>query len=163
MTVEHQPTRRNMGVPHALATAAAALQNEWAQIWFAVQREPWQALVLVPAAPGASSLGAARAMLDVAKIYNLFSIQLLDATGVRPEDAGARIADIEDSLATGERVIVAIDSPLTNPSSIPIARAATSALLLVPLATARTRDAQRSIDIVGRERFLGSVAMRARR
>lgn len=163
MTAEHQsPTTTRSATPHSLSAHGARAHDEWAKLWFAAQQQPWQTLVLVPAARGTSSIGAARALLDVAKEYHLLAVRLLDATGVRPEDVAAKIAEMADSVALGERVIVAIDCPLSNPSAIPIARAASVAVMLVPLGVAKTQDAQQSIDIVGRDRFIGSVAMRPR-
>jgi len=164
MTAEHQSpaATRTHATPHSLPAHGARSHDEWAQLWFAVQQHPWQTLVLVPAARGTSSIRAARALLDVAKLYDLLAVKLLDATGVRPEDVATKIADMADSIALGERVIVAVDAPMSNPSAIPVARAASVAVLLVPLGVTKTQDAQQCIDIVGRERFVGTVAMRTR-
>jgi hypothetical protein len=160
MALFHHPVARDAKpLTAAETTLTGQTAQEWAQVWFGVQRHAWESLALVPAGPRGSTLGAARAMLEVAQQYHLLAVRVLDASAARPAETAALIARMRDGAALGERAIVGLASPLTNPSSIPIARAATAAVLVVTLGATRTQDALATIAAVGREHFVGCIAV----
>lgn len=147
---------------------AGALDPEWPQLWFAALQREWSSLVVVPAAAGVPSLFAARAIAEAGRLYRGHAVHLLDATGAGPTAATAVVAAAAELSARGEQSVVAVDWPLANHPAIHVARSADAALLLVPLGTASLADTRRTVDAVGRDRFLGSVtvkptARRARR
>jgi hypothetical protein len=85
---------------------------------------------------------------------------LIDATGAEPGAVGEILAGAGDAVARGAQVIIALDSPLTNPAAIPIARSADAALLTVRLGGSKITAARQTIESIGRECFIGTVALR---
>ncbi len=160
-SVGHPAEARGRVVTGKSATAPHADgADDWSQIWFAVQRYSWTTLAIVPASPRERGLAAAAALVAAGSQYAEGSVHLVDATRVAPHAVDLVIASISGSIAPGTRLVVALDNPITNPSSIPIARHAGAALLTVRLGDPSVEEASRAIDVVGRRYFVGSVALR---
>lgn len=154
------------GAPVQAASSApepGSPADEWSQLWFATLQQPWTKLVLVPAAPGAPVLAAAQALVDAARIFESRRVELVDATGAAPNAVPQLVADIAEREASGARVIVAVDSPLANRGAIPLANAADAALLVVQLGGTSFATARETVELFGRRRFVGSVALKASR
>lgn len=141
-------------LPHVGAEA-------WPSVWFALAKHPWHSLVIVPASPGISSLATARQLAAAAKMFEERPFTLIEAQSIEPASVRDIIGSVNDRVAAGERVLIAVGSPLTDYSAIPIARAADAAVLLVRLTETRGRDANRTIDTIGRSHFLGSITSSA--
>ncbi|MDZ7630055.1 MAG: hypothetical protein U5K74_01540 [Gemmatimonadaceae bacterium] len=135
--------------------------EDWSQLWFAIQRYSWRTLVVVPAAPGERGLETASAIVDAGRLYAENSVHLVDATDAAPHAVDLIIASLSGTIAPGTQLVVAIDNPITNPASIPIARHADVALLAVRLGAPLLADARRTIDSIGRQCFIGSVSLRS--
>ena len=143
-------------------SSPAVLDDAWAQLWFSGQRYVWSTLVVVPADTIEGAAGAARSLAAAGRLYRDGPVEMLDATGAKPADIPAIISAAADAASHGAQVVIVVDSPLANPAAIAIARSADAALLAVPLGGARLSRARRTIDTVGRERFIGSVAIHHR-
>ncbi|WP_233576986.1 hypothetical protein [Citreicoccus inhibens] len=130
---------------------------ELQRLWFALERRPWSFLTVIPAHPGAPALDAAHALLEAGSPYPEPPLRLVDATGIEPAGAPRLVTEIRHRIAQGERIIVVIDSLMTHPASLPLALAADAALLCVTLGESDFGSAQKTLDLVGRERFVGSV------
>jgi hypothetical protein len=137
-------------LPHVTADA-------WPSVWFALAKHSWNSLVVVPASASLSSVTTARQLAAAAKMFEERPFTLIEAESVAPSSVRDIIGSFNDRVAAGERVLIAVGSPLTDYSAIPIARAADAAVLLVRLTETRGRDANRTIDTVGRSHFLGSI------
>jgi hypothetical protein len=152
-----RPAERDTGVRPSAPNVAGRPEDAWALLWFALERQQdWTSLTIVSEGDGA--LRVARSLVAAGNAYHPAPVELIDATGFAPELTPALITTIAEAVAGGTRVVVAADPPRINPASIAIARA-TSAVLLDVLvgetALPRVRD---TIEIIGRERFVGSVA-----
>lgn len=64
-------------------------------------------------------------------------------------------------VAAGDLVFVALRSMGENPATIPVARAADALLLCVVLGKSKAKAAQKTIDAIGRARFIGSILVDA--
>lgn len=156
--VHHRPTlSTNRG---ARPSPAANVDDAWAQLWFTLERHVWSTLAIVPADTGSNALDAARALVAAGQLYREGGVELLDATGATPEALDGILASIPELAAASKQVVIAVDSPLARPAAIAIARAADAALLTVPLGTSTRAAGQRTIEVIGREHFVGSVAVR---
>lgn len=135
--------------------------EEWSQLWFSLLKQHWSSLALVPAAPNVSTLAQAERLEEWAREYRTGPVHVFDARQAAPGDVAAAVAEVASRASEGERVLLVVSSPLVRPSAIPLARAASAALLVVPLGTTAARDARRTVAAVGRGHFLGSVTLRA--
>jgi hypothetical protein len=140
---------------------ALSQSDEWAQVWFATQRYSWTTLAIVPATPGESGLAAASALVAAGEMYAEGEVHLIDATGAAPHAVDIILASMSGSIAPGSQLVIALDNPLSNPAAIPIARQAGVALLGVRMGASLLDESRRTLDVVGRGYFIGSVAIRS--
>lgn len=156
------PIVSGIGTPAADMDSARANTEEWAQLWFTLERHGWGSLALVPAAADTSSRRLADGLVDAARAYHTSPVEVIDAEYVAPEDVQAVIAAVRARSGVGARVLIALASPLVRAPAIPLARAADAALLVVPLENSAAGDARRTIAAIGAPHFLGSVTVRPR-
>ena len=149
--------------PHSVeAVRTAAPPVEWQHLWFAIARQSWTALAIVPAHPLLSSLNTARQLVAAGQALGGSRLVCVDATSPEPAAARLSVAEVERHVQAGSQCVVAVASPITKPASIGVVRAAGAAVLLVPLGDTAIATAQRTIECIGREHFLGAISTRHR-
>ena len=136
-------------------------QNDWSQLWFSIQRFSWTTLAVVPASPSETGLASASALVSAGRLYQQGAVHLIDATGAAPASVDLIIASMSGSRPQNSHLVIALDSPLSNPAAIPLARHAGVALLSVSLGAPSLDESRRTIDSIGRRFFVGSVALQA--
>ena len=134
--------------------------GDWSRIWFAAARHAWSTLAVVSASPGESAIAAASMLADAGHLYDRGTVELIDATGVPPTAVEQVLASMTGATARRAQMIIALDNPLENAAVIPIARHANIAVLCVRLGEPTVDVSRRTIDIIGREYFVGSIAVR---
>ena len=139
---------------------AEPIPTELLHLWtLLTQREKWSSLVVVPAQPGTSGLEVARAIATVGNQYRERPIRLIDAQGLPLGAASRLVGDLRSQVEQGAMTITCIDSVLTNPVGLSVALAAERALLCVPLGSTQFAAARQTLELIGKERFLGSVTI----
>lgn len=128
-------------------------------LWTLLNQRPWSSLVVVPAHPGGSGRKTAEAILEVGTAHRSSPIHLLDAEGLPLGGASALVREMMAYVQQGDRVVVTLDSVIANPVGLEVALAAQRALLCVSLGTTDFASARRTIDMIGKERFAGSVTI----
>ncbi len=135
-------------------------QHTLLQLWaLANQRQRWSSLVVMPSHPGGSGRQAAAALLEVGNKQSATPVRFLDAEGLELGQAARVVRELETYVEQGERVVVLLDSVLSNPVGLEVALAAERALLCVKLGDSDFSSARRTLELVGKERFLGSVTL----
>lgn len=138
---------------------------EFHELWFSLQRWKWASLVVVPADEGGSAIRIAQALAAVGgRLYGAavttFVAEPLDFNSAA-ETAASLAAPTPGSGPRGAsrtgQVIVAIEPVVVQPIAIAIARSADVALLCIEMGRTRIASAQRTIELVGRDRFVGCV------
>ena len=134
------------------------------QLWFAVQRLEWSSLVIMPAGPETSAFEVATTLHEIGKLTMGDRLRLLDARGVKLTGTAGVILDMSRAAPVrdtqdprNERVLVLIDWVLAQPSGVPIALAADAAVLCVELGTTTVANARETVQLVGRQRFVGCI------
>jgi hypothetical protein len=158
-------TAANTRLPHQ-----SGLQRDVQELFFATLRREWSSLVLVPTHPGGGAAWVAEALADVAAS--------LDGRAVRITPHGALLAPTRELIPDltvespvrslkpgsdrwrGGQTIIAIDPVTSNPGGIAVALAADAVLLCVELGKTSIAVARRTIELIGRERFIGCVVLR---
>lgn len=135
-------------------------RNDWLRLWLQIEPEPWKSLVLVPASERASTqvLDVAVRLVQIGAVHLGVPIQIADARDLDLSELSQFMAELEDAVSMGERVVVLVGALHESPTHAVVARSTDRALLCVPLGATKLRDAERAVSEVGRERFLGSVA-----
>jgi hypothetical protein len=132
----------------------------WQRLWLATQRRPWRSLAVIPAGTGAKTPRIARALAGVGSSHLGLSIRVTDATAITLAGLEACLnAWIEprDSL---RRVLLALGPVLEDPASLALAQAADAAILCLVLGESSISEAERTIEEVGRARFVGSMILK---
>jgi hypothetical protein len=135
----------------------ASQSQTWPGLWFKLAEKEWSSIVVVPAHPDVSASATVRALVAAARVYEQRPVAVLDADEIVPSAVRDVIAKMEEGARAGELTVIALPSPLKNQSAIPIARAADSAVLLVSLGKAEFDDSRRTVDLIGRSRFVGAI------
>jgi len=149
-----------MSAVHFGDTSATPISRELQQLWLQLVRSEWSSLVLIPTEPGTSARSVAGALVDMALFYDLGEFKIIDALGASLQD-GVRLAkDLAAAVAKGSRVVVSVDAPMQNGGAMPLVMAAEAALLLVRLGASEVESTRSIIEIVGRARVIGAVALR---
>jgi hypothetical protein len=144
-------------VRNARHSAHATQSNQWPEVWFALAEHQWSSLVVIPAHAETSASSTVRAIVAAARLYDDRTINVLDADDLAASGVRDIVAHMADRGRAGELNIVALPSPLRNHATVPIARAADAAVLLVPLGKAGFADSRRAIEMVGRQLFIGGI------
>jgi hypothetical protein len=133
--------------------------NEWQRIWFSIRQHTWSSLALVPSHSGIDVVKVAQTLVATGRLQGERPVGLIDATGVRMSNIQQVIGSLGTVAERGEHAIVPVDAIHDNPSTIAIVQAASMALLVVRLGESLLASAQTTLDVVGRNRFIGSIVV----
>ncbi|HEX8433576.1 hypothetical protein [Archangium sp.] len=142
--------------PPVSTVPSSTLLHLWAML---NQRHAWSSLVVVPSHGGGSGLQTAHAILEVGNRQGTTPIHFLDAEGLELGSAQHVVSEMLAYVEQGDRVVVLIDSVVSNPVGLEVALAAERALLCVTLGDSDYSSARRTLDLIGKERFVGSVTL----
>lgn len=134
---------------------------ELQRLWFTLRKRAWASLVVVPSHAGGSSLVLARTLADVGSAHLEKPVKLLSAEKLEAKEAARIASDMVAHATNGQLVIVAMDSVFDNPAGIAIGLAADAALLCVELGKSDLASAEKTLELLGKERFVGSITVRA--
>ncbi len=164
--------------PVTAKLATSMPSREVQELWFATRRRDWSSLCIVPASPGMSALGIAQSLADVGGLIRRGRVRVIQAEGM---DLG-QIAQLVMEMTTpgpptsvwtsagarpgpsatpdGSPLIIALESVVANPLVLPVALASDIVLLAVELGATHLEAARHSIELLGRDRILGTVLVR---
>ena len=138
------------------------------QLWFSLQRREWSTLVVVPAGPESSGMDFGRPLYEVGRLALGEGLRLLDAREVQVSGTAGIILDMLGTNPArpgptewSERVLVVVESIVSHPAGIPLALAADAAVLGVELGRSSIDSARRTLDTLGRTKFLGCLSIPA--
>ena len=133
--------------------------GEYQQLWFALQRRPWKSLAVVPVGAGGSARDVVSALCAVGQVQAHSPLLFFDARGVDLWRVSSLLEEMAVESRQADRILLVLDPLLENLAGVPIARAADAVLLCVDLGHSDFASARRTIELVGAERVLGSVAI----
>ncbi len=151
--------RRQQASAEKIGAEPQPVPVELRRLWFAAVRREWSSLVVVPAHEGGSAIRVAEALVQIGSIHGSRPVRLIDARTHLLSEAARLVVEMTSCVAAGEIAIVVVDSVVGSETGIPLLLAADAALLCVTLGESDFVSAQRTIEMVGRERFLGSVVL----
>ena len=147
----------------AVAAQAATDVRAYAveELWYLLLSRRWSCLVLVSPHRTPNTLRLARDLAEFGAQHRRRPIEVIDALELDIERASTIARRIEakgDLRRLDEsRFIVALDSPIANPSAIEVLTASDAVVLLVEKGATTIPEARRIIEIVGRQRLVGAV------
>ncbi len=119
----------------------------------------WPSLAVVPATPALSASVVAHAIVELTQLVRGTKAKLFSTEGLEVPAVSKVIIDVSQHVKAGGAAVVAIDSVVSRQAGVPMALAVDAALLVVHLGVTRMEDAQTTVDIIGRSRFIGAVTL----
>jgi hypothetical protein len=143
--------KRESGRPNALDDLASQL------LWLATQKREWRSLAVV-ASGQVPTIQVANMLARLAWWYRGQPSSVADF-----RDLSLRLVEyqLRDVAAQLERapvtVVIALRSIFENPTVVPVARAVDAAVLCIQLGVTKINDSRKTIEAIGRDRFLGTI------
>lgn len=121
-------------------------------------RGSWRSLVVVSTEPGSSALVLAEAVVARCNLTGTQnSAQLFSAERLSRAAITNLVADLTTVVERGGRAVAVVDPPSHRRSGIPVVMVVDAALLCVHLGVSTMRNARKTVELVGPERFIGAV------
>jgi hypothetical protein len=136
------------------------LRVDWQRFWLTVRGREWRSLALVPAGQGAPAdftLTIAVSLARTGMMHLGVPIRVVDATRVPLKQMMQLIDEVNNCIASGDLVIIALSTTAESPITVSVARAADSALLCIMMERMAIADAKSTVDHVGQQKFIGSA------
>ena len=138
---------------------APGAHADWNGIWLASQSRDWHAFAILPADDGIPTMPVGQLVKAISARHGQDVIHVADLRGVQLQHTNAYLEVLRWHMYQGERVVLVLRSCFENPATPLLARAADCALLCVTMGTTRRARAAQTVDMIGKERFLGSVVV----
>jgi hypothetical protein len=133
---------------------------EYQRLWLQIEHHAWRTIALVPGEIGLPTYEVASLLTAIGAHYGT-PIGVFDLRDVRLNRALAVIARACEEMRVGERILFATRTIRENLATIPVARASDGVILCVAIGSTPLRLVEETIEQVGRDRFLGSLVVRA--
>jgi len=143
--------------------AQPKLSQQVYQQLLGVMRGSWQSLVVVPASPTMSASQIADAMVEVAKLARGAPTRLFLAEGHEKAGVAKLIVEMTQHISAGGLAVVCVESVISQQAGVPIALASDAAVLVVHLGITKTEDAENTVGIIGKQKFLGAITVESMR
>jgi hypothetical protein len=131
------------------------------ELWYLLLPRRWSCLAIVSPDQTPNTLRLARSLAEFGARHRRRPVEVIDALQLdmeRASEIARRIGPDGDlSHLTESRFIVALDSPIANPSAIEVLTASDAVALLVEKGVTRIPEARRLVDLVGRQRLVGAI------
>lgn len=148
-------------VPSPQPTALNQLPSRSLQeLWFATLSTPWHTLALVPAQRGLSIKPLAEALALMGLLHRGRTLRIISAEGMDADQLAELTVSIQDQPTPDQPgQIVVLEPIILNPLGTAVALAADAVLLCVEYGIASLDDARRTLDQIGRQRFVGCAVL----
>jgi hypothetical protein len=140
--------------------AASSQDPTWQRLWLRCQQFDWQSLALV-----GSSKKNPDGVMDIAMGMSRLAAELgqeitvIDGRNYGLKDIQATQQEIQKITSRGKRCILVLRLVSENATSVPLGQLVDAALLGVFIGETTKVSAGRSIDEIGRSKFLGSIVV----
>jgi hypothetical protein len=144
--------KRESGRPDALDDVASQL------LWLATQRRTRRSLAIVGASKELSTMPVANMLAKLAWWYRGQPSSVADFRDLSLRLVEYQLADVASQLERGPTtIVVALRSMFENPTVVPVARTVDAAVLCVQLGVTKISDSRKTVEAIGRDRFLGTI------
>lgn len=146
----------------SITSASNTMDPVWQRLWLRCQQHDWQSLAFIGSSKkdpdGVLEIahGMARLASELGQELTVF-----DARNLGLKDMGRMLAQVQSITSRGKRCIVVLKLVTENPTTVPMVQNVDAALLGIFIGETSVVAASRTIDEVGRAKFLGSVVLNA--
>ena len=132
----------------------------WQRLWLSSLRRSWRSLSLVPSFPDAPMVRMAQVLAVVGQRHLEKPIIVIDAVDLQLDELGFVMDQLMAYRESGQTVIVALGLVTEKPPCLSVAQATDGCLLCLKMGRSKMKDANRIIEDIGREKFIGSFALK---
>jgi hypothetical protein len=151
-STESALVKRESGRPNALDDVASQL------LWLATQRRVWRSLAVVGASKEVTTIPIANMLAKLAWWYRGQPSSVADFRDLSLRLVEYQLADLASQLERAPiTIVVALRSIFENPTVVPVARTVDAAVLCVQLGASKINESRKTVDAIGRDRFLGTI------
>jgi hypothetical protein len=120
---------------------------------------PWTSLAIVSPDEGERAWHLAQKLAEAARQSHYPALKAVNLLDLNAERAAGIAHAVNTVTALGERkrFVIAIANPAENPIALRVLTVCEVALLLLERGRSRIPDAQRTVELVGRNRLIGAV------
>jgi hypothetical protein len=149
--------------PESVRVVQGAALADWQQVWLATQVRRWTSLCILPGSPvkGDLVLRVAQALCQIGVEHLKQPLTVLDHRGVVLRDVEQRIEHVTTLRAAGSKVLVVLDAVDRNTVSARYSSVMDAALLVVILGSGEIGAARKTVEVFGKERFVGTLVLRS--
>jgi hypothetical protein len=134
----------------------------WQRLWLRCQQHDWQSMAFIGSSKrdpdGVLEIahGMARLASELGQELTVF-----DARNLGLKDMGRMLAQVQSITSRGKRCIVVLKLVTENATTVPMAQNVDAALLGIFIGETSVVASSRTVDEVGRAKFLGTVVLNA--
>lgn len=145
-----------------LSSGSNTMDPVWQRLWLRCQQHDWQSMAFIGSSKrdpdGVLEIahGMARLASELGQELTVF-----DARNLGLKDMGRMLAQIQSITSRGKRCIVVLKLVTENATTVPMAQNVDAALLGVFIGETSVVASSRTVEEVGRAKFLGSVVLNA--
>jgi hypothetical protein len=151
-STESALVKREPGRPNALDDVASQL------LWLATQRRAWRSLAVVGASKEVPTIPIANMLAKLAWWYRGQPSSVADFRDLSLRLVEYQLADVASQLERAPiTIVIALRSMFENPTVVPVARTVDAAVLCIQLGETRISESRKTVDAIGRDRFLGTI------
>lgn len=157
-----QPSSPGMDPMPSMGSGSNTMDPVWQRLWLRCQQHDWQSMAFIGSSKrdpdGVLEIahGMARLASELGQELTVF-----DARNLGLKDMGRMLAQIQSITSRGKRCIVVLKLVTENATTVPMAQNVDAALLGVFIGETSVIASSRTVDEVGRAKFLGSVVLNA--
>jgi hypothetical protein len=129
-------------------------------LWLATQRRPWRTLAVVGGSEGVPTMEVANMLSRLAWWYRGQPSSVADFRDLSLRLVEYQLGDLALQLERGAgSVMIALRSMTENPTVVPVARAVDAVILCVQLGATDIKSSRKTVEAIGRDRFLGTIVI----
>jgi len=146
--------------PAAIRLRSYAEDPAWQRAWLNLEPENWRSLAIVPTGD-LCALDVVHGLASVAWQQRGTPLVIADLRQIALQSLAAARAELRRRSAGGERIIIAVNSLETNPTTASLVREVDKAVLCVYLGHTSRSQVKNAIRELGAQRCLGSIVVRS--
>lgn len=137
-------------------------QLDWQRLWITLQKKTWQSVAFIGASSGmkSSPMEVASILADVGWQHLGSPIQTFDFRETPLNLVETRLGELRKATEAGQKAFVVLSPVTDNPSTVAIAPHVDGLVLCLVLGITPLKDAERTVEEIGHDRFLGSVVLK---
>jgi hypothetical protein len=130
-------------------------------LWLATQQRAWRSLAVVGADQSVETIEVANMFAKLAWWYRGQPSSVADFRDLTLRLVDHQLRDVALQLESDPvTIVIALRSIFENPTVAPVASAVDAAILCIRMGVTKMSSARRTVETIGRERFIGTIVVR---